>query len=41
MPWCESKCPYCDFNSHPLYDLPEADYIDSLLQDLEADLTKI
>ncbi|MBT4520384.1 MAG: radical SAM family heme chaperone HemW [Halieaceae bacterium] len=41
MPWCESKCPYCDFNSHPLYDLPEADYIDCLLQDLEADLTKI
>jgi len=20
LPWCVRKCPYCDFNSHPLQD---------------------
>jgi len=35
FPWCVSKCPYCDFNSHPLPDvLPEAAYLDALLHDL-------
>ena len=35
LPWCESKCPYCDFNSHPLRQrLPEDDYLDALLADL-------
>ena len=35
LPWCESKCPYCDFNSHPLRQrLPEGDYLDALLVDL-------
>ena len=35
LPWCESKCPYCDFNSHPLRQrLPEDDYLDALLVDL-------
>ena len=35
LPWCESKCPYCDFNSHPLRQkLPEDDYLDALLIDL-------
>lgn len=38
LPWCERKCPYCDFNSHELRDLPEADYVDALLRDLEGDL---
>ena len=38
LPWCERKCPYCDFNSHELQDLPEADYVDALLRDLEGDL---
>ncbi len=37
FPWCVEKCPYCDFNSHGLKtDLPEEDYIDSLIADLEA-----
>ena len=37
LPWCERKCPYCDFNSHPLKaDLPASDYIDGLIADLEA-----
>ena len=37
FPWCESKCPYCDFNSHALREvLPEKDYCQVLLHDLEA-----
>lgn len=39
LPWCVKKCPYCDFNSHALKDsLPEADYIDALLADLDQEL---
>ncbi len=35
IPWCVRKCPYCDFNSHPLKgDLPEQEYIQALLMDL-------
>jgi putative oxygen-independent coproporphyrinogen III oxidase len=38
FPWCEKKCPYCDFNSHESVELPENAYIDSLLKDLDRDL---
>lgn len=39
LPWCLSKCPYCDFNSHPLKTtLPEQQYVATLLNDLRADL---
>lgn len=39
MPWCIKKCPYCDFNSHGLKStLPEQEYIDSLIIDLEQSL---
>ena len=40
LPWCVEKCPYCDFNSHGLKgrDLPEAEYVDALLRDLEPEL---
>lgn len=39
IPWCVQKCPYCDFNSHALKaDIPELDYIDALLEDLDTDL---
>ena len=41
LPWCERKCPYCDFNSHETRDLPEAQYIDALLQDLDADIPQL
>ena len=34
LPWCERKCPYCDFNSHEGKDFPEDDYVGALLQDL-------
>ena len=37
LPWCERKCPYCDFNSHEALELPEAQYIDALLRDLDGD----
>jgi len=37
LPWCERKCPYCDFNSHEIDNIPEAAYTDALLRDLEAD----
>jgi putative oxygen-independent coproporphyrinogen III oxidase len=38
LPWCERKCPYCDFNSHEVAELPETQYIQALLDDLERDL---
>ncbi|WP_372373559.1 radical SAM family heme chaperone HemW [Vreelandella venusta] len=40
-PWCVRKCPYCDFNSHePSNDeLPEAAYLNALLNDLAGDLS--
>lgn len=40
MPWCEKKCPYCDFNSYPLgkqnitNDL-YTPYINAVIKDLE------
>ncbi|MGH8186385.1 MAG: radical SAM family heme chaperone HemW, partial [Steroidobacteraceae bacterium] len=37
--WCVRKCPYCDFNSHAAPDqIPQARYVDALLEDLEVDL---
>ncbi len=39
IPWCVRKCPYCDFNSHPLHGaLPEAAYLEALERDLTAAL---
>ncbi|WP_068824934.1 radical SAM family heme chaperone HemW [Pseudomonas sp. BMS12] len=39
IPWCVRKCPYCDFNSHAAGpSLPEEEYVDALLADLDADL---
>lgn len=39
IPWCVRKCPYCDFNSHAASpELPEEEYVDALLADLEIDL---
>ena len=38
FPWCEKKCPYCDFNSHEAAELPQSAYIDALLKDLDLDL---
>jgi len=34
IPWCVSKCPYCDFNSHQRPEaLPERRYVARLLED--------
>lgn len=41
IPWCIRKCPYCDFNSHKSPDnLPEANYIQALIADLNIDLLR-
>ena len=37
LPWCEKKCPYCDFNSHAADAIPEQRYVDRLLDDLRAE----
>ena len=48
FPWCEKKCPYCDFNSHQIKDVPnisggfdEQRYINALIADLETELPNI
>ena len=41
IPWCVRKCPYCDFNSHAAgAALPEKDYVDALIADLDQDLSQ-
>jgi len=41
IPWCVEKCPYCDFNSHALKDqIPEHDYVQALIADLDADIAR-
>jgi oxygen-independent coproporphyrinogen-3 oxidase len=41
IPWCVRKCPYCDFNSHAAGErIPEKEYVEALLRDLESDLQK-
>lgn len=42
IPWCVQKCPYCDFNSHGQKEvLPEKEYVNHLLDDLEKDAKMI
>jgi len=41
LPWCEKKCPYCDFNSHQADTIPQQAYVDALLDDLAQDLPLI
>lgn len=43
LPWCIQKCPYCDFNSHqqPDGELPERQYVDALIDDLDQSLPSI
>jgi len=37
IPWCIRKCPYCDFNSHEAKTIPEAEYVQTLLNDMQQD----
>lgn len=38
LPWCVSKCPYCDFNSHKAGDSPPfRQYVEALKLDLQAE----
>lgn len=37
-PWCVSKCPYCDFNSHAWPEPPFEQYVTQLLADLDQEL---
>src|ERR1700687_4133789 len=30
IPYCQAKCPYCDFNSHAAQQWPEQRYVDAL-----------
>ncbi len=42
IPWCERKCPYCDFNSHQTQSsLPEDAYVNALIVDLEQEIPSI
>lgn len=41
IPWCEKKCPYCDFNSHVSHAIPEQDYIAALLRDAQSELSYV
>ncbi len=36
IPFCRSKCPYCDFNSRVHGELPEARYISALLKEFSS-----
>jgi putative oxygen-independent coproporphyrinogen III oxidase len=42
LPWCERKCPYCDFNSYERDGpLPQRAYVAALLADLAADASYV
>ena len=34
IPYCISKCPYCDFNSHVVAEIPEQSYSEALIKEL-------
>jgi oxygen-independent coproporphyrinogen III oxidase len=35
IPYCQAKCPYCDFNSYAAASWPEMDYTKALIRELE------
>ncbi|MBF6560231.1 MAG: radical SAM family heme chaperone HemW [Candidatus Binataceae bacterium] len=35
IPWCQSKCPYCDFNSHAAAAWPEENYASALIAEID------
>ena len=41
LPWCLSKCPYCDFNSHVISDHSQTErYVQALINDLKIEAKK-
>ncbi len=34
IPWCLSRCPYCDFNTYAAREWPEDEYADALVREL-------
>ncbi|MEO8601527.1 MAG: radical SAM family heme chaperone HemW [bacterium] len=36
IPYCDSKCPYCDFNSYAVKRWPEPDYVAALVAEMRA-----
>lgn len=36
IPYCDSKCPYCDFNSYAVKHWPERDYCEALIAEMTA-----
>ena len=42
IPWCEKKCPYCDFNSHlARAEVDEKTYVNQLLSDLDNEIESL
>ncbi len=42
IPWCEKKCPYCDFNSFVASEIiPEKQYVDFLISDFRAEVAQV
>ncbi|UCF46372.1 MAG: radical SAM family heme chaperone HemW [Myxococcales bacterium] len=43
FPWCERKCPYCDFATEPIRtrELPHGEYADAVLRELDARATDL
>jgi oxygen-independent coproporphyrinogen III oxidase len=41
IPYCESKCPYCDFNSYAARGWPEADYTQALIAELRGRASQV
>lgn len=40
-PFCLSKCPYCDFNSHVFDDIPHQVYVDALRSELATEAQRL
>lgn len=35
IPFCTKKCPYCDFNTYALKNIPETEYVDALILEIK------
>ncbi|MFT4967166.1 MAG: putative oxygen-independent coproporphyrinogen III oxidase [Candidatus Deianiraeaceae bacterium] len=41
FPYCEKKCPYCDFNSHTFSTIPHQQYLDAYKKDFDTHLAAL